>query len=421
MAKRLHLFVDGRRVATLEEQLQEEQFFAYSLQYLPKIKPGDCLSLSLPVRDEPYLLREVPLCLRQNFPEGDRLTGLMAMSRVADVSNDMQILSLVGQNAVGRVTVSESMAAPLSDLPHVTLHDASRSGRAYFEKLYEAYGFAQGVSGAQRKALAQMAGPHPVLMTREFLIKGFDSQIYPALAENEYWCLRAAQRCGIRTAQAVLSEDFSTLIIKRFDISDECAQKRFMLDEVGALRGFSNIQKYQASYQIVADAIEMFSHDVLSDWRSFFQQLAFVVAIKNGDAHIKNFAFLTRDAQTRLAPAYNLVCTGAYVKADQGEFENPALALDNERSERHWWNRDRLMEFGRDYLLLDRDDMESIFMEIESGLGETAREMCEAKTSEAFSQIVRPKMLKFWTRPFDLPGWGDYPVSTDRSTVNKTR
>ncbi|AWB32505.1 type II toxin-antitoxin system HipA family toxin [Orrella marina] len=406
----LNIFVNKRHVATLHEEAATSGRPGYRLLYEDHVRPDEHISLTLPVSKKAYFFDDMPFCLKQNFPEGERLQKFLELRRYVDVSDDFGILSIIGQNMVGRVSVSPGKEPPNATTPIIALDEITKSGREHFERILLDYGSGQGVSGVQKKILAQTdprAGkrdfskrdPRTVL-SEKFIIKGFVEEDFPALAENEFWTMRASQRSVINTANTHLSQDLSVIAVERFDTLPD-SDNRLCLDEAGALMGFSNDQKYLASYEVVADAIYRFCGNKKADGLAFFSQLAFMVATQNGDAHLKNFAILSDGkAQPRLSPAYDLVSTCAYVDYGKGEFENPALTLDNERWEKHWWSLDALFQFGRYALELDEADMESVVGAIGKGLTDTVYEMQKAAKSPSFRDLIMPKMVEQWLNPF---------------------
>ena len=61
--------------------------------------------------------------------------------------------------------------------------------------------------------------------------------------------------------------------------------------------------------------------------------------LQNGDAHLKNFGLVYESIDSiRLAPAYDVVCTTAYIKKDIS-----ALTLMGSKK---WWPRKHMERFG---------------------------------------------------------------------------
>ena len=81
----------------------------------------------------------------------------------------------------------------------------------------------------------------------------------------------------------------------------------------------------------------------LAALRQLFDQVALSCILGNGDAHLKNFGVLYDDPTSedvRLSPAYDLVCTTAYIPED-------SLALTLGGSKSLFASRVHLMDFAR--------------------------------------------------------------------------
>lgn len=425
----LNIFVNKKKVATLYEEASASGRPGYRLQYDEHARSDEYISLTLPVAKDAYYFEDMPFCFKQNFPEGERLQKFLELRRYIDISDDFGILSVIGQKMIGRVSVSSGESPPSGGIPVVELDEITKSGREHFNQLLLEYGSDQGISGVQRKIITEASqsegrrqfsrrDPRTVL-SEQFIIKGFDESEFPALAENEFWTMRASERSMIDTARTHLSQDFSIIGIDRFDVM-EGSSDRFCVDEVGALMGFSNDQKYLSSYEIISDAIYSFCDNKKESNIALFSQLIFMVATQNGDAHLKNFAIISgAGLPPRLAPAYDLVSTCAYVDYGKGEFENPALTLSNEKWEKYWWSLDALFQFGRYALELEEAEMELIVERVKKGLLETAIEMQKSSKSEAFRDLIMPKMIEQWNDPFLKSAEAPLHVSERRKISQK--
>jgi serine/threonine-protein kinase HipA len=117
-----------------------------------------------------------------------------------------------------------------------------------------------------------------------------------------------------------------------------------------SLQGKVNDRKYEGSYENIALAIRQnaspaFSRQSLGE---FFSSLVLSVAVRNGDAHLKNFGLLYTHPESndcRLSPLYDIVCTTMYLPADL-----PALSLARQKT---WPTRQALASFGRDSCRVD--------------------------------------------------------------------
>jgi len=182
----------------------------------------------------------------------------------------------------------------------------------------------------------------------------------PGLAVNEYLCLSAARSAGIEVAEFCLSDDGQMLILERFDMVMHGAGRieRLGFKDIAALAGLRvrdvlSDRKYQGSYQRVAELLRQLQlHS--DNLHSFFQQVAFSVMVRNGDAHLKNFGVLYRNArEVWLAPMFDVVTTSIY-KYERypggPELEDRTLALKlfaGKHQSRAYPSTEELHDFGR--------------------------------------------------------------------------
>lgn len=85
----------------------------YVLKYLPGTDPGDFVSLTMPVREQPWRWpRDLHPFFRQNLPEGYLLSIIREeFGRWLD-GTDLSLLAVVGGSGIGRVTVTPEGGQP---------------------------------------------------------------------------------------------------------------------------------------------------------------------------------------------------------------------------------------------------------------------------------------------------------------------
>src|SRR5690606_29324742 len=109
---RLDVFVCGKQVAKLYRERDE-----YVLKYLPGSDPADFVSLTMPVRDEPWRWpRDLHPFFRQNLPEGYLLGIIREEFGPLLDGTDLSLLAVVGGMGIGRVTVTPEGGKPGADL-----------------------------------------------------------------------------------------------------------------------------------------------------------------------------------------------------------------------------------------------------------------------------------------------------------------
>ncbi len=271
----------------------------------------------------------------QNLPEGDLFMKIREMFPKQPMT-PMHLLALVGRNGIGRLGYS------LADQPEVaaprSLSKAELLKTRYtpevFNELIAAYlSTGAGIAGMQPKI---MVPDRPTIPVPSLIVKAA-SPACPGLAANEYLCLSAARGAGIAVPEFALSDDGQMLILDRFDMvmHDNGGIERLGFEDIAALAGLRvrdilSDRKYQGSYQRVAELLRQLQlHS--DNLHRYFQQVAFSVMVRNGDAHLKNFGALYRNANdVWLAPMFDVVTTSIYQYTQyQGgpELEDRTLAL----------------------------------------------------------------------------------------------
>ena len=294
----------------------------------------------------------------QNLPEGDLFMRIREMFPKQPMT-PMHLLALVGRNGIGRLGYS------LADQPEVaaprSLSKAELLKTRYtpevFNELIAAYlSTGAGIAGMQPKI---MVPDRPTVPVPSLIVKAA-SPAYPGLAANEYLCLSAARGAGIAVPEFALSDDGLMLILDRFDMvmHDNGRVERFGFEDIAALAGLRvrdilSDRKYQGSYQRVAELLRQLQlHS--DNLHRYFQQVAFSVMVRNGDAHLKNFGVLYRSAnEVWLAPMFDVVTTSIYQYTQyQGgpKLEDRTLALKvfaGRHQTRAYPSVQELHDFGR--------------------------------------------------------------------------
>lgn len=127
-----------------------------------------------------------------------------------------------------------------------------------------------------------------------------------------------------------LSDDASLFIMKRFDV---LADGRLLgFEGMCVLQARGREDKYNGSYEQVAKTIGSLvsSQFKTSSYHQFFKMLVLTQLLQNGDAYLKNFGVIYENVnQVRLAPAYDVLSTMAYIEKDMA-----ALTMMGSRK---WW------------------------------------------------------------------------------------
>jgi serine/threonine-protein kinase HipA len=311
-----------------------------TIEYLPEVveRSSDLplLSLSLPVRREPYSAEETNPFLSGLLPEGAVRSALARRWRLAE--NDVfGLLTIAGRDCAGavafvpeeKVTAGEGESVRwldeselehlLDELPIRPLGDEPEQGirislAGAQEKLVVVLG-QDGRVGLPRgdTPSTHILKPGPSLRTRG------GRPAFPDLVVNEAFCLTLARRCGIEAATPALRRvgTEEVLVVERFDRRTEGGRVlRLHQEDVCQALGIDPQRKYQADGgPSAADVIRLLrtrSARAAQDVLAFIDRLVLAITIGNADAHAKNYSLLLDQGTVRLAPAYDLICTAVY-------------------------------------------------------------------------------------------------------------
>ncbi len=167
-----------------------------------------------------------------------------------------------------------------------------------------------------------------------------------------------------------LAEDGSSLVIERFDLRADGTYRGF--EDFCVLNARRTDEKYRGSYETqVMRRFQDFaqSPQVIAESLKLFTLIALNCALRNGDAHLKNFGVIYDDVhgEAHLAPVYDLVTTTVYLPKDQ-----MALSLNGSNQ---WPGGKELIRFGEGRSLGSRSDFVSIFGSIQNAMDVVAKDM----------------------------------------------
>jgi serine/threonine-protein kinase HipA len=388
-AHALAVWAADYRAGLLDRTLDQRQYvFAYD-QSAESL--GAQVSLTMPVRLESWLSRDLHPIFQMNLPEGALLEAIrVAIAKLAG-EDDLTILRVTGGNQIGR----NRFSLPGDSAPGVVVTTESLDDllsypdtEELFHDLVAKYALRSGVSGVQPKVMLD-ATEQGTAAVGGYIVKSWGAD-YPQLAANEFFCMTAAKRAGLPVPAFHLSGNGGLFVMKRFDLDAEGYSQGF--EDMCSLQALGTAQKYGSTYERVARTIKDFvSGEFLQTAREqFFASLVLSSMIRNGDAHLKNFGVLyERPGQpVRLAPVYDIVTTVAYIPKDV-----PALSLVGTKK---WWTRKVLEKFAVAHLALSVGKIGQIFAEIADGVNDT-RGMISAYVEEhpEFKEVGN-RMLAAW-------------------------
>ena len=325
--------------------------------YFPHALPERAVSVTMPVRmrswDIPYGL---PPIFEMNLPEGALRERLrLTFGKATGTFDEFDLLRIVGRSQVGRIRYTGQQAQLQEDVPFQSVDEilaGRRGGGDLFRYLVDKFAPYSGISGVQPKVLLRdetasvqlVQSKHrlsPSCRGATHIVKFWEPQAFPQLAANEYFCLKVAERCGLEVPTCQLAEDGRALVIDRFDLRPDGTYRGF--EDFCVLNARRTDEKYRGSYETsIMKRFGEFANSlhVNQDREKLFTLIVLNCALRNGDAHLKNFGIVYDDVlgEARLAPVYDLVTTSIYLPHD-----SLALSLNGTTK---WPSAKELRRFG---------------------------------------------------------------------------
>jgi serine/threonine-protein kinase HipA len=326
----LDVYFHADRIGCLERLPGAELGFTYDAGWAR----GDNvpLSLSLPLREEPYGDRECRPFFSGLLPEGDFLKAVARRFQVS-AGNPFSLLSEIGGECAGAISlVAAGEAPPFLSAPSPEWLTPEKLGVLLAELPSRPLLASPGEDDEGiRLSLAGTQDKLPVLWREErvgitrgrppstHIIKAPLSSVEGMVA-NEAYCLALAAEAGLSVAEArpLSVGDEEGLLVCRYDrLSEDGEVKRIHQEDFCQALGFRPEEKYQAhgGPDVAACGALIRAHSAIpgADLFAFLDALLFNLLIGNADAHAKNYSLLLEgDGGPRLAPFYDLLSTRVY-------------------------------------------------------------------------------------------------------------
>lgn len=317
------------------------------------------IALAMPLRAQSYAQNALHPVFAMNLPEGSLHSAIRdRFAKQFAKLDEMAILSIVGHDQIGRLTLAQPNSAGKQKKAQVGLREilTSNASDAMFEFLLDEY-LAAGISGVQPKVLIPDADREEpsgrASMIHSDLIVKMGGPEYPNLTQNEFTCMDAARRAGIQVPDFWLSEDSSLFVIRRFDLDADGHRRGF--EDMAVLAGMTydaeGKYKYQGKYEGIAAIIKAYcgQHSAVESQR-FFEHFVLSCMVRNGDSHLKNHGLVydTPGGDVHLAPLYDVVTTTVYDFEDNktGRVEpDRTLALKFNKTDSYPLRKE-VVEFG---------------------------------------------------------------------------
>jgi len=325
----LDVYLHDERVGLLERVDGAGLRFTYDPGWLEDA--GTPVSLSLPLREEPY---EDPDCrpfFKGLLPEGDFLRSIARTFHIS-AENPFTVLQEIGGECAGAV----SLVAPGGEPPFASAPDPEWLDEAQLASLLAELPARPLLAGPEdeegvRLSLAGTRDKLPVLRQDEHMgitrgrppsthiIKVPPPELEGFVA-NEAYCMALARESGLSVATAVpfRAGELEALLVERYDrVRAGSSVRRIHQEDLCQASGRPPEMKYEAEggpgVAECSQLIRVHGAGPGASLLQFLDALLFNFLIGNADAHSKNYSLLLEGSGApRLAPLYDLLSTRAY-------------------------------------------------------------------------------------------------------------
>ena len=322
MKSKLNVFVNQLKAGELWLDDQRRFCFQYDKSW---INSWDSyrLSVSLPLREDPYLNDDSYSYFTNLLPEG-KILNVLSRKLQIPVSNQFELLRAIGGDCAGAVSLFEEGALPPkpSAYSYKTLTDdhLTRIIKELPENPFMAdeAGIRLSLAGAQEKLpvslkenkirISMNGAPSSHILKTP--IKDLHGTV-----ENETFCRMLAKRMGLTVPDVkIIKIDGTPLyIIDRYDRKIEKGKiVRLIQEDFCQALNVNSQLKYTPTLEVCFSLIRNESAVQIKDTKRFLQLVVFNGLIGNSDAHAKNISFIHGENGTILAPFYDLLSTYVY-------------------------------------------------------------------------------------------------------------
>jgi len=325
----LDVYLHDERVGLLERVDGANLRFTYDASWLAGAKKP--ISLSLPLREEPFGDAECRPFFKGLLPEGEFLRSIARTFHIS-AENPFTVLQEIGGECAGAI----SLVAPGSEPPFASAPDPEWLSETQLASLLAELPARPLLAGPDddegvRLSLAGTRDKLPVLVEddRMGITRGRPPSTHiikvppPELdgfVANEAYCMALARETGLWVATAVpkRADHLEALLVERFDrIPTSSTVHRIHQEDFCQASGRPPEMKYEAEGGPgVAECARLIGEHGSAPGAiilRFLDALLFNLLIGNADAHSKNYSLLLEGVSApQLAPLYDLLSTRAY-------------------------------------------------------------------------------------------------------------
>ena len=362
--------------------------FQYGRRYLERPNAIAIDPLNLPLTDQEYVSRKnggIFGIIRDVLPDSwGRYLMAKQLNLPFGTLKDFEYIDLISTNAVGAISfgptpekpsTSREQALSLSDLAEVArVIDRTLAEQELPPEVLHLLRQGTSLGGAQPKTTVTVDGA-------QWIAKFESSKTavkYPAI---EYATMTMAAKAGIMVPEIRLEsvEGRGVYLIRRFDREQG---RRLPFMSAFALSDLDLDELERGSYPEIANRMRKFVDNLRAGHHELFRRMAFNLAVRNEDDHLRNHGFLYKEGW-RLAPAYDIVPVPA--RRRPGDYFHLALNLGDQGS---LANRANLLSQCRRFSL-SRPQALEIVGQVAEAVRDWQVEMTRVGVSPADREAVR--------------------------------
>ncbi len=365
------------------------------------------VSLTMPVRlaswDNEWGVHPI---FEMNLPEGFLREKLrLGFAKATGSFDDLDLLAVVGRSQIGRLRYTATDGQLDEEVPFQSVDEilGHRRDGDLFNYMMDRFARYSGIAGVQPKVMIRDETDSEILKSTDtrrspsvrgatHIVKFWNPAEYPLLAANEFFCLLAAEKAGLPVPRYRLSEDASALVVDRFDLRPDGTYMG--IEDFCVLNAFGTNDKYKGGYEtnLFNRAKEFIPDETQHDQLArLFTLFVLNAAVRNGDAHLKNFALLYDDVTEtpRMADIYDIVTTTVYLPKD-------GMALTLEGSTR-WPSVKQLTKLGTIRCGLTPMETKTILDRVAGGITDAMAEMKRYTAANPDFAEIATGMAAQWT------------------------
>lgn len=375
--------------------------------YDPSAHEGRAVSLTMPVRlaswNHGWGIHPI---FEMNLPEGFLREKLrLSFAKATGTFDDIDLLAVVGRSQIGRLRYTAPDAHLDEEVPFQSVDEILRHRRDgdLFSYMMDRFARYSGIAGVQPKVMIRDETDSEILSNTgerrlpnvkgaTHIVKFWDPAEYPHLAANEFFCLLAAEKAGLTVPRRRLSEDASALVVDRFDLRPDGTYRG--IEDFCVLNAFGTSDKYKGGYEtnLFKRTREFIPGETQRDQlERLFTLFVLNATVRNGDAHLKNYALLYDDISgtPQLADIYDIVTTTVYLPKD-------AMALTLDGTTR-WPNVKQLTKLGTMRCGLTPRQVKETLDRVAGGIADALAEMKRYAADNLSFAKIAAGMEAQWT------------------------